>query len=233
MAKTKGLLNTPFQLVPLSGTAWRVVESQEQIHSLRWVDSMAEHDVLESLLESSKPPATEGHYLLATPFRYPPLPWGSRFGTRSEPSLFYAAESVQVALAEAAHYRGLFLRSMPPRTGARLLTHHSSFGIEYQTEKGLQLTQPPFDNDAALISDPNSYAYSQVLGAAMRKRNVEAFEYDSARHAGGVCIGIFTPAAIKSTQPQQVHQWICQTAESEVGWRCVDTGEVVIIPASD
>ncbi|NBT42094.1 MAG: RES domain-containing protein, partial [Alphaproteobacteria bacterium] len=52
------------------------------------------------------------HYLLKTPFRYPPLKWGSRFSGRDLPSLFYGAGMGDTCLAEAAFYRLVFLDSM-------------------------------------------------------------------------------------------------------------------------
>jgi hypothetical protein len=50
------------------------VEAQHVVSTMRLVDSAAEQDLLEQLLEGSKPalpPAARPlHYLLATPFRY-------------------------------------------------------------------------------------------------------------------------------------------------------------------
>ena len=67
---------------------WRAVEGQHVISTRKLVDTDDEQRVLEELLEGSKPPLrpdeSELHYLLFTPFRYPPLRWGSRFGTRAE-----------------------------------------------------------------------------------------------------------------------------------------------------
>ena len=61
---------------------WRGVETQYASSSLQLVDSHAEHDVLEALLEASKPPLSaetlKKHFLLFTPFRYTPGQ-GSRF----------------------------------------------------------------------------------------------------------------------------------------------------------
>jgi hypothetical protein len=72
-----------------------MVESQQQIATSSLVDDLAEQALLEELIERSKPPLRSGterlHYLLATPFRYPPLRHGSRFGGRFEPSLLYGA----------------------------------------------------------------------------------------------------------------------------------------------
>jgi hypothetical protein len=79
------------------------------------VDSDDEQQVLEGLIDTAKPPWPTGrrfvglHYLLATPFRHPPLRYGSRFGTRRERGIFYCAEEQATVLAEKAYYVLLFL----------------------------------------------------------------------------------------------------------------------------
>ena len=95
------------------GRAWRVVEAQHRVSTLKLVDSGREQALLEDILEASKPalPAEcRGlHYLLATPFRYAPYPHGSRFRRAGmTPGVFYGAEAVDTALAEMAFYRLLF-----------------------------------------------------------------------------------------------------------------------------
>ena len=103
-------------LQTISGTAWRLVESQEQIATLGYVDTLEEQAILEELLDSVKPPYpanTESlHYLLKTPFRYPPLRWGSRFGRVHEPGIFYAGCEANTTLAESAYYRFVFWYSI-------------------------------------------------------------------------------------------------------------------------
>src|SRR5512134_2866536 len=99
----------------LAGTAWRVVEGQHVVSTRKLVDSAAEHEILESLIEEVKPPLPDEpefrglHYLLVTPFRYPPLRHGSRFATRTERSLWYGSTRPRTAFAETAYYRLLFL----------------------------------------------------------------------------------------------------------------------------
>ena len=60
------------------GRLLRLVESQEQVATNSLVRTLAEQALLEDLIEASKPPLPATghglHYLLATPFRYPPLP---------------------------------------------------------------------------------------------------------------------------------------------------------------
>lgn len=86
--------------------------SQEQVATNQLVGSLERQAVLETLLEKTKPSLRVGteslHYLLAMPFRYPPLKHGSRFGTRSAPSLFYGSQKIGTVLAESAYYRFLF-----------------------------------------------------------------------------------------------------------------------------
>ena len=100
---------------PLDGRAWRAVEAQHTTATRKLCDSSEEQEILEELIEGHKPPRPTGdelaglHYLLATPFRYPPLPHGSRFGTRSERALWYGAEEPRTCFAEVAYCRLLFL----------------------------------------------------------------------------------------------------------------------------
>jgi hypothetical protein len=83
-----------------------MVEAQHISSSRDLVESREEHDLLEELLENSKPQIVNNiHYLIFTPFRYPPLKYGSRFGSNHEPSLWYGSINLHTALAEVAFYR--------------------------------------------------------------------------------------------------------------------------------
>src|ERR1700741_5275331 len=78
-----------------AGKVWRIVEDQHRSSTIKLVDTLAEHEILEQILEIGKPPlpsvATHLHYLLAGSFRYPPSPVGSRFRGPADPGVFYAA----------------------------------------------------------------------------------------------------------------------------------------------
>ncbi len=214
-------------IAPISGTLSRLVESQEQIATLGYVDTLDEQALLEELLERVKPAypdagATAGlHYLLKTPFRYPPLAWGSRFGRVHEPSLLYGGGATGVALAESAYYRLVFWHSMqaaPP--GDRIRTEHTLFTVGYRSERGLRLQAPPFAAHRAVLAHPEHYAPTQALGSAMRAAGVEAFEYASARDPGqGICVGLFTPRALAQKRPRTASQWICEVDAAEVRYR--------------
>lgn len=213
------------QIRPLRGRLLRLVESQEQVATQQLVDDLEEQALLEQLLESSKPPLPEGtaglHYLLKTPFRYPPLRWGSRFGSRDEPSLFYGAWSLETAMAETAYYRFLFWSGMasPPPSG-RIRSAHASFEVRYQVERGIQLQAPPFVAERESLTDRCDYQATQGLGRAMRAAGVEAFEFESARcPERGINVALFVPRAFAERKPKNMTAWLCETSAGQVAFK--------------
>ena len=206
----------PKQIKTLSGQLFRLVESQQQVATLSYVDTLAEQAVLEQLLENVKPalPAdTESlHYLLKSPFRYPPLHWGSRFGSVFEPGIFYGACSVTTTLAESAYYRFIFWYSIEAAAPkASLRSQHSLLSVGYRSAKAVELHQPPFQAYSAELTAKNSYQHCQQLGTAMRSAGVELFAYQSARDPNlGICVGLFSPKAFTSTKPDHTSPWLCE-----------------------
>ena len=155
--------------VALEGELIRFVESQEKIATNALVDNLDEQWLLEEMLEASKPPAVAEaarlHYLLTTPFRYPPLKHGSRFGSRFEPSLFYGSRDQDAALAETAYYRFVFWSGMttaPP--SGKLTTEHTAFGACFAVGKGLRLQAEPFAACRERLIHPGDYAENNAFG---------------------------------------------------------------------
>ena len=208
---------------PLDGTVYRLVESQEQVATNALVTTLTEQALLEELLEASKPalPAEARglHYLLATPFRYPPLPWGSRFGTRFEPGLFYGSRTPETVLAESAYYRFVFWTGMTEPPTVPLATRHSLFSADIATARGLRLHEPPFEQYEAELTDRAHYAVTQALGGAMRETRIEAFEYRSARDPeAGLNVALYTPAAFATARPASLDEWLCETRGDRVSF---------------
>ena len=207
-----------FELARLAAQPWRVVESQHVVATRRLVDSSAEQEVLEELIEGAKPPVPDEpafaglHYLLSTPFRYPPLPHGSRFGTRAERGIWYGADQRSAALAEAAYYRLVFLAGTEADLDP-ILVDLTVFRAWVATARGVDLTDlagTPHAGVEAEISSPVSYTTSQRVGAAMRAESVEAFRFRSARDPdGGSNVGLFTPAAFRRKKPDGFETWYC------------------------
>ncbi len=200
----------------MSGEVLRLVESQEQVATNRLVKTLTEQDLLESMLEASKPPLPKGarrlDYLLATPFRYPPLPHGSRFGGRHEPSLFYASRAVPTVLAESAYYRFVFWQGMREAPPAPLRTQHTLFGARLRARRGYALQQPPFDEFRAALASRYDYVATQQLGQRLREAGADAIEYVSARDAeGGLNVALYSPGAFARPRPTFKEEWLCET----------------------
>lgn len=210
----------------------RLVESQQHIATLSYVDTLEEQALLEELLDEAKPPYPESvqdyHYLLKTPFRYPPLKWGSRFGKTYEPSLFYAGLNLNTVLAESAYYRFVFWHSMTDKPSLNFIrTQHTLFSVPYYTDNGIKLQHQPFSRHEALLTDQQNYSNTQILGTQMRESGVEGFEYLSARDRfDGICIGLFTPSVFSQQQPKQSSQWLCELSTDNVVFKEVGSSKL-------
>ncbi|MEO0971516.1 MAG: RES family NAD+ phosphorylase [Pseudomonadota bacterium] len=209
----------------LMGKLLRLVENQTQKVTAGLVDGLDELDVLEQLLEASKPRRRAGterlDYLLASPWRYPPLPWGSRFGSRFEPGIFYGALDMTALLAEAAYYRLVFIAGMARPFAGRLISQHTRFEALYRTDCGVQLDKSPFDEQhRATLRHPSHYGACQRLGRVLREAGIEAFTYLSARCCPPhLNIALLTPDALHSNRHRRPVHGLCETHLEGVRYR--------------
>lgn len=203
-----------FSLTSLQYEPWRVVEAQHILSSRDLVENPAEHDLLEEMIETTKPRTEKDtNYLIFTPFRYPPLKYGSRFGSVFEPSLWYGSENLESAFHEVAYYRFRFFADTSAELDF-LEISMTAFTCYLKTEKGLKLHEPPFHKYTQRISHPQDYGVSQHLGEEMRQFQVEAFTYFSARTSEPqINIAAFKPTVFKTKKNQYISNY--QT------WSCV------------
>lgn len=240
------LFNSKTKLVSHRADAWRSVESQEDAATLGIVDSLDEQGLLENLLEEAKPAYRQGteemHYLLKTAFRYPPLKYGSRFGTQLMPSYFYASEKIETALCETAYYRFLFLEHMLSTYDAPIRSEYSLFKVTVSSDSCLDLSLAKFKNAQAQLTDPQSYAYSHKVGqwAMERKPPVELIRFYSARKFKAINLAVAEPKAIRSKQPRVLRTWLCLTkwdvqnpGDSSVSFRSRESAEVLEFKRGD
>jgi hypothetical protein len=200
-----------------------VVEDQSRSSTRVLVDSAADHQELEEMLEASKPAAPREpvglSYLLWTPFRYPPLKHGSRFGTKLEGGLWYGSDRLETALAETAYYKLLFLEG-PERELGAIKPRLSAFQASVATARGADLSRAPFAQFRPQISAKDAYAISQRLGSEMRADAVEACRYFSARDRGeGTNLVLFTPKAFSKKTPGPLQTWTCYATRESVEFR--------------
>ncbi len=207
------------ELRTLRLSPWRIVEAQHLVSTRKLVDSAEEQALLEELIDRVKPPDATGgrpHYLLFTPFRYPPLRHGSRFGGRHERGVWYGSETRRTAFAEVAYYRMLFLGASHAALGA-VATPLTAFTVRMRSTRAIDLASPPFDAHRRAISSPVRYTASQSLGTAMRSAGVDLFRYASARDVeGGVNVGAFSPAVFGAAKPHGFETWHCTATRERV-----------------
>ena len=200
-----------------------MVEAQHTASTMKIVDNDDEQDLLETLLEGSKPsqPATALvlDYLLATPFRYHPLRGGSRFRAITDPGVFYGAESVRTASAELGFWRWKFLKDA---VGLERLepVAHTAFSAAVSTLL-VDLRQPPFSADAAAWLHPSNYAATQALAQLAREANVGGIQYPSVRDPNPAwCLALLTPQAFAKPKPHPLMQtWWLAVHQDAVTWR--------------
>ncbi len=222
-----GACRGPQCLQHLRVPAMRVVEAQHIVSTRKLVDSDEEQRLLEEMLDAAKPPAPGDapprlHYLLATPFRYPPLPWGSRFGSRQERGIWYGATRARTSLAEVAFYKLLLLEGTTAVL-TPLVLHLSLITADIETQAGIYLTQAPFDTYRPWLVSKMSYDATQRLGSAMRAAAVGAFVFWSARDPGGVNVAVLAPHAFAKPHlagPPQT--WACVVDNNRVEFSCTD-----------
>jgi hypothetical protein len=212
----------------LDGTLFRSVLVDREVSATgRLISTLEEHAVLEKLLEESKPSlpteTSRLHYLLRTPFRYPPLSHGSRFGKCHEASLFYGSLSIETVLFESAYYRFVFWQGMTVPPNDKIRADHTLFSAYYACHNGIKLHQPPFDAWQAELTDRCSYTATQALGSAMRSAGVNAFEFTSARDpSSGLNVALFTTSAFVNSSPNMYQSWTSETTADGVVFFCHD-----------
>jgi hypothetical protein len=200
----------------MSGSCWRVVEAQHRISTLKLVDTLAEQQRLEELLDESKPAVPSEcrrfHYLLATPFRYgSPYPGGSRFRRAGMTAgVFYASRTVTTAIAEMAFHRLLFFADSPDTPWPDHAGEHTAFSTRFRTAAALDLDAAPLDRDRSAWMPPPDYGPCQAFADAARTAGLEALRYRSVRDVsttGGVNFALLTCRAFAATAPVDRQTW--------------------------
>lgn len=195
-----------------TSTGWRLVEAQHRVSTLKLVDTLAEQAALEDILEATKPQLPADcrglDYLLATPFRYGPYPYGSRFRRAGRtPGVWYAAERPETALAEMVFYRFLFFAESPATPWPENAADYTGFAVPL-AGVALDLTQAPLLRDDAAWRHPTDYGATQALADAAREGSVQIIRYASVRDpGGGANLAVLTCAAFAAREPALRQTW--------------------------
>jgi len=204
---------------------WRAVEAQHVSSTLQLVDNLEEQEVLEDILEETKPsiPAAARkaklHYLLFTPFRYHPSSWLSRFRGPNDPGVFYGADVIKTACAELGYWRWRFLidskglERLGPAPQTLFETSVDTLGVD--------LEKLPFSRDSGLWQHPNDYTATQAFARVTREAGVRLIRYRSVRDQEvGRCGAVLHPDAFRSPNPISPTQtWMLTITQDFVFWQ--------------
>lgn len=127
---------------------------------------------------------------------------GGRFSTQ-EFGAYYAARSIDTAIAETSYHRTQFLAATaqaPIEIGMRVI--HADVRAKLHDIR---------DDDPhhAPLHAPDDYTASQAFATHLRRSGSAGIAYRSVRHAGGECIAVFRPRALlKPRQGQHLaYRW--------------------------
>lgn len=197
---------------------WRGVESQYAAATMRLVDSLDEQELLEQLLESSKPPVvTDKHYLLFTPFRYTP-PHPHRFRPAHERGQWYGAVNQVAVCAEIAYWRHRFILDSAHLLDEDLLTEHTLFQAQVQG-LSIDLMDEPWTQNRALWTHGSDYTATQALAAEAKGRGVQWLRYESVRAPGEACaVALVQDALFEPPQGIEAtrQRWHCKATRNKV-----------------
>jgi hypothetical protein len=124
-------------------------------------------------------------------------PDGSRFSD-GHYGVYYAADTRETAVAEVSYHRGVFLAyTAEPAIDIDLRLIAADLEAPLHDLRPLRASEPA-------LYHPLDYAAPQRLGSALRDAGSWGVIYDSVRHEGGVCVGVFRPRALKAAR-QSAH----------------------------
>lgn len=205
---------------PFEGEAWRLVEAQHRVSTLKLVDSLGEQELLENILEATKPPQPEEcrqlDYLLSTPFRYRPYPHGSRFRRSGvTPGVWYGAEQPATAATEMVFYRFLFFAESPSTPFPDNAAEYTAIAVDLATPAAIDLTAGALANDASFWTHLTDYQPCQALAETAREIGIELIRYTSVRDpASGPNFAVLTCRAFCSQEPIKRQTWRIRISRS-------------------
>ena len=198
----------------LAGICWRLVEAQHHVSTLKLVDSISEQELLELIIEETKPPLPPEcrglHYLLSTPFRYGSVyPKGSRFRPAGmTEGVFYGSETPHTAVAEMAFYRLLFFAVYLNTPWPTNPADYTAFSIEYRTKQAIDLTKGEYDAERTKWMHLTDYSHCQTLAEAARVAKIQVIRYASVRDPGrGMNLALLTCRAFLHPEPIDQQTW--------------------------
>ncbi len=117
---------------------------------------------------------------------------GSRF-TDGSYGVYYAARTIETAVAETRFHRSRFLAAtQEPPIEIDMRSYASNLDAELHSIAGLKAELPDIYD-----SDPAHYGPAQSFANALRAAGSNGIHYSSVRDLGGECIAVFRPRVMQ------------------------------------
>jgi hypothetical protein len=135
-------------------------------------------------------------FLWLSPSRFSPGTFG----------VLYTGASMETAIRESAYHAAVKFGASgaPPSTVPRVAL---VMELDEAGHADQRRSRPGVD---AAIYDPADYRSAQRLGRELRATGKDGILYDSVRHAGGVCYGVFRPRSVSTVRDEALNL--------ELGW---------------
>lgn len=185
-------------------------------------DTLEEQQVLERLLDEATPvvpaAARKLHWLLFTPFRYPPPQGGSRFRGPNDPGVFYGADAIRTACAELGYWRWRHLLDTPA-LAAMPAKPQTVFRAQVATAC-VDLRKNPFATEREVWTDRDDCAPCQRFAGTAREAGVGVVRYESVFDpVRGGCGAVLTPSSFGRASPIEQQTWMLSVAHDRVVWQ--------------
>ena len=123
-------------------------------------------------------------------------PEGSRFSDGSY-GIFYAGRSIETAIEETKHHRAVFLEAtQEPAQELDMRVYAVDLTAEVHDIRTLR------ESHERLYHATN-YAMSQAFAQELRDTGSNGIVYQSVRHAGGECVGVFRPRLLSNCRQER------------------------------
>lgn len=204
--------------------AWRGVETQYIAASLKLVDTLDEQELLEQMLEESKPPTPQieesKHYLLLSPFRYFPQ-HSSRFRPAQQSGLWYGSSTLEGSCSEIAYWRMKFIKESAGLAAAgELVTEHTFYNATVRG-KAINLMDKPWADFSHIWKHTSDYSGTHKLSEAAAKASIDWIQYESVRAPSCALAAVLTPNAL--------HADANELEKSRQEWTCKATRDTVLM----
>ncbi|KQM20596.1 RES family NAD+ phosphorylase [Novosphingobium sp. Leaf2] len=122
-------------------------------------------------------------------------PEGSRFSDGSF-GVFYAAKTIDTAVAETCYHRERFMRATAePAQELDMRVYTVVLDASLHDVRGLP--------DDAPVYAPDSYVASQAMSLTLRADNADGIVYRSVRHPAGECAAVFRPRLLSDCRQER------------------------------